>query len=78
MSYKTGSQLLEEQQGASQSDGRRSQQCHKQHQESDLLSNTSLWVFFGVKGKLSLSVLPLAWHQQRLHALFASPFSQNS
>lgn len=78
LSYKTESQLLEEHQGASQSNGRRSQQCYKQHRESDLLSNTSFWVLFGGKGKLSSSVLPLAGHQQGLLALFASQFSQNS
>lgn len=75
MSCETGSQMFEEHQGASQSNGRRSQQCHKQCQESDLLSNMSFWVFIGVKGELSLSVLPLAGQQQRL--LFVPQFSQN-
>lgn len=38
-SYKTGVQLLEERQGASQSNGGRNQQFHSQQEESDLLSN---------------------------------------
>lgn len=73
MSHKAGSQLLGEHQAASQREKPAVSQA-----ASDLLSNTSFWVFFGVKGKLSLSVLPLAGHQQTLLALCASQFSQNS
>lgn len=56
-SYKTGAQLLEKCQGASQSNGGRNQQFHKQ--DSDLLSNISLWAFSGVEGELSSSALSL-------------------
>lgn len=58
-SYKTGVQLLEERQGASQSNGGRNQQFHRQQEESDLLSNMSFWVFSGVEGELSLSALSI-------------------